>query len=318
MTKLVKNPSTRRAGGRRKADPATRFRAWADDVRQGDWSVRGLRGRCGALADFLAARGTPLPEIEAVLPGGEQNQDAKGYGAWITAFAKLHAMVRLADVRTDGSGPHAGSRDERVLESARMNLPVVVRLSDGEHQVHAKGYHTLRWLTTLDRQLVALIAEANEYPDDVRVQALAPLLESKIVRTWVWVLTTPGAGLPFREDDAQAEPPAWTLTMSVEDLVVVWQAHEQLHGADCRTIAALFPQDPNAQERMSLGGFIGTMAHEWGVPVSSVGMQWTLRELFAQAVDAARSARAAQERAERERKKSEPSGAARPRIMHAT
>src|SRR5690606_38827068 len=104
---------------------------------------------------------------------------------------------------------------------------------------------------------------------DADVALTAPLARSLAVRLWAWILAHPDPGLPF--DEAKpAEPPEWTAALTPEDLVALLKAHVEVHHARVRLVASLFTSDQDADSRLSLSGFLGTVAQELGQRPSDV------------------------------------------------
>jgi hypothetical protein len=269
------------------------------------WTTPAIRERCRNLRRSLTARGWDAAELTAYWPGGTENP-GRARGAWIFCYANLVGMLRVADSRV-AADPVA--LDQAVAE-ALAATPRLVALASGETRtVYPKSYHALRWLDALDRSLIdaatlAAQAEAADVPEQVKLATLAPLVESLAVRLWAWVLTAGGAdgpaGLPFDDDAAAPDPPAWTRALTPMDLLQLAQAHIAVNATRLRTITDGFPSATRGATRLSLSGFLGTAAQELAVRPMELLRRWSLGEVFAQSVTAAQAAREARERAEAE------------------
>jgi hypothetical protein len=184
---------------------------------------------------------------------------------------------------------------DHAVADALAAVPERVRCDDGEERgVHPKSYHALRWLDSLDRQLSLVLAEAArevETTADVAVDALSPLAESLCVRLWAWVLTERGPGLPFEDDDAP-EPPDWTQRLTPGDLIRFAEAHVRVNHKRNALIASAFPGE-KGESRLSLAGFLGTVANDLHTRPFDLLRRWSLGELFAQRVTAAHAQREA-------------------------
>lgn len=266
---------------------------------QRPWTVRALRERCQHLRRSLTARGTDASECAAYWPGGAENP-TRDRGAWVHCYANLVGMLRVADLHA------APGRADGAIAAALAAEPASVTLSDGTvRTVQPKSYHALRWLDTLDHTVqgwAGLMASLRpDAPEELKALALAPLAESLAVRLWAWVITEglpdAPAALPFDEDAAPA-PPAWTSRLTPEDLLTLARAHAEVNGHRLRIIAEAFPSDRTGGSRLPLSGFLGTAAQELGQRPATLLRQWSLGEVFAQAIAAAQAAREARESAE--------------------
>jgi len=135
------------------------------------------------------------------------------------------------------------------------------------------------------------------------------------VRLWVWVLTHPGCGVPWDGDDAPLDPPAWTLDLLPEDLLLIDRAHRLVNAERLRIMTAAFPaaEDGGPPSRLALGGFLAGYAHEHGVQPATLVRRWSLGEVFAASIAAADAHAQAEARAQAKAKRepSSPQHAAR-------
>jgi hypothetical protein len=260
------------------------------------WTQPLVEERCRAVRGSLRARGETDTELDAYAPGGAQNQVADPLGAALHWYALLRGRLAFLEWKQNEERAHG----EAALAAALTNAPAPVTLADGvARAVYPKGYHALKWCDAIDRALQDVTARALDLADEPEVRTLAPLTESLTVRLWAWTLTHPDPDVPFDEGQP-AEPPAWTRALTPEDLVALLRAHMQVNRTRIQQIAALFPAEREAQSRLSLAGFLGTIAQELGHRPTDVLRRWSLGEAFAQAVVAAESAREARARAEDE------------------
>lgn len=253
------------------------------------WSVATITERCRVLHGTLHARKVPTPELDAMAPGGAQNQTADPLGAAVVWYAHLRARFELEQHRA----AEATARAQADVAAALSAEPVPVRLQalDAPTAVYPKSYHALRFLDTLDHALRRVVAVAQD-ADDVGVEAFAPLVESLAVRLWAWILTSEGPELPF-DEHKDAEPPAWTKALTPEDLLTLFEAHLEVNRGRVTRIAQLFPGEGTHESRLSLAGFLGTTAQELGHRPFDLLRRWSVGEAFAQAAVAAQSAREA-------------------------
>lgn len=255
-------------------------------------TIRELRAACAPLESALQDLGAASAEALAALRPGRAAA-GEGDRAWLHYYGELrtrHAVV--SGSQPAGSGGRAtasGLTPELALEQNLGAEPRPVQLSDGTTvHVHPKGLHALRWLDSLDRQLVDTVALASSLstPTDIGApMALVPVVEAYATRLWAWVLTSEGSEVPFDEAAAQLVPPEWTGRMTPEDVLSIWLAHLEVHGQRLRLTAEMYPSDPTrAPSRLSLAGFIGLQAQEMGVRPADLMRRWSLGELFGQSV----------------------------------
>lgn len=263
------------------------------------WSAPHLVERSRVLRGTLLARGEPAAALDRYAPGGADNTTEDPLGARIVEYALLRARYAVLEWQ----GTQDAARGRAALDAALASAPERVTFADGTvRAVAPKSYHALRWCDALDAALQPVRARIERAdPDQMEATTLAPLTESLAVRLWVWILTHPAPGLPFSES-GPADPPEWTTTLTPADVLAVWAAHHRVNRERIALLVTLFPQDPADDEtRLSLSGFLGTVAQELHQRPSEVLRHWSLGEAFAQAVVAAQSAREARARAERDR-----------------
>jgi len=259
------------------------------------WTTSDLQRRCRELRRALQARLLASEtEIADYWPGGSINHEPSSRGKWTYCYANLVRLMGRAEQRDAD-----GLVDAMVAASLANAAQRVVLASGQAMSVLPKSYHALRWLDALDSSLLGVLEKAQSAGEDAAdvIRLTVPLLESLAVQLWAWVITTgmgdEPAALPFAEDDAPT-PPEWTRTLAPEDLLVLAQAHLAVNGRRLRVIAEAFPSDTTSQSRLSLSGFLGTMAQELGVRPAELMRRWSLGEVFAQAVTRAQAAREAQ------------------------
>lgn len=258
------------------------------------WTAETITERCRVLRGTLHARQVPDPELDAMAPGGRDNQTADPLGAAVVWYALLRARFTLEQQRAADAAARA--QDDLAAALGGEGAPVRLSAPDAPRAVYPKSYHALRFLDSLDHALRRVVATAQAL-DDVAVDALAPLTESLAVRLWAWVLTHPQPDLPFDETQG-AEPPAWTAQLTPDDLLALLQGHLEVNRARITRIAQLFPGEGGHDSRLTLAGFLGTIAQELGHRPFDVLRRWSVGEAFAQAAVAAQSAREAREAAE--------------------
>lgn len=266
------------------------------------WSRADLKRRCGELRRAVVRAGSGTEEeIDRYWPGGAINTEQHPVGKWIFCHSNLVRMLGRTEQRDSNAAVH------RAVSASLVAEPVLVTLTDGSaRQVFPKSYHALRWLDTLDHAIGEMASRLRalktlEGNEQLPAETVAPVSESLAVRLWAWVITEGGpdgpATLPF-DENAAPEPPDWTRTLTPEDLIFLAQAHGEVNASRLKIISDAFPADASGGSRLSLAGFLGTVAQEMGVRPADLLRRWSLGEVFAQAVTSAEAAREARARAE--------------------
>jgi hypothetical protein len=259
------------------------------------WSEPLLEERCRILRSSLRARGESDADLDALAPGGSRNQLSDPFGAKLHWYALLQGRLAFVDWKDEENQRRA----EHALAAALSNEPAALTLHNGQQvAVYPKSYHALAWCDALDRALADATQKAIAL-EELEVTTFVPLVNSLAARLWVWILTCREPGVPF-DEGTPGDPPGWTLDLAPEDYLAILEAHVRVNRARIALVATLFPPDREAASRLSLSGFLGTVAQDLGHRPSDVLRRWSLGEAFAQAVVAAQSAREARKRAEDE------------------
>ncbi|MHB1297295.1 MAG: hypothetical protein ACYC0B_02100 [Gemmatimonadaceae bacterium] len=275
-----------------------------DESVTSDLSFQKLRTATELLARQVVSSGCATEEACAARAPGAPGFEEESAEGWLRYFGWLHQQMGTA--RAEVATATAARPLSQVLHEALADTSVPITLRSGEQlSVHAKSLDTLIWLEALDAELELVrsqMADAlanaidHEVPEPTLAQQrmLERLLTGLALRLFVWTLTTEGPGLPFSENERDPEPPAWTRTLHSEDVETLFRAHLQVNHDDLDFLASAFPSDAKpGSTRLPLSGFMGAMAHEWGLPARQVMRQWTLRSLYASAITAGQASREA-------------------------
>jgi hypothetical protein len=293
--------------------------ATAGEVGDGVVTVAHLQAQCETVLRAIVAEGGSRAECEANAPlQFAEEKDAERWLVYLTGLHRRHALLAGGSVAAGASAGSGGDQLSAALADALAEEAVAVEFADGEiRYVHPKSFHALAWLDSLDRQhqrgaqaaaaaaeMVSgglapnVLAEATELNT---LLALAPLASSLSVRLWLWILTNEAPGLPFDEAVKDAEPPAWTLNVTPQDLLKVYEAHLKVNQERLGIIARAFPSDGRSESRLPLVGFIGVIASENGQDAKLLMRRHSLGKLFATSVSATEASRAAHEAAKKRR-----------------
>jgi hypothetical protein len=270
------------------------------------WTRESMAERCRALRGTLLRDGAAESHLDAMAPGGARNPTADPFGAVVVWYALLRAEWELGERRK----VEEAARAEAAVAAALSGTPVPVQLSVAGPgvpiAVYPKSYHALRYCDALDAALREVVALAQSLSDS-EVHAHAVIVETLAVRVWAWILTSPEPGLPFDEMATGVEPPEWTGRLTPDDLLRLLEAHLEANRLRVARIAQLFPPERQHESRLSLSGFLGTVAQELHQRPYGVLRHWSVGETFAQAAVAAQSAREARAAAEAEARDRRPS-----------
>ena len=266
-------------------------------------SYHELRNAAELLArQTVASRCADEATVDAHRPGAAGHEEDSAH-TWLTYFGWLHAQ--MAPTRAGTASGVAARPIGQVMHEALADTPVGVTLRQGlQVSVYPKSLDTLIWLEALDQDLAAVRTQLASALTDVvadepsvdgaQLRLVERLLTGLALRLFVWTLTTEGPGLPFTETDADPSPPEWTRRLQAEDIEALYRAHLQVNREDLDFLAAAFPSEaPPGSSRLPLSGFVGAMAHEWGLPARQVMRQWSMRMLYASGLAASQSAREA-------------------------
>jgi hypothetical protein len=203
-------------------------------------------------------------------------------------------------------------------------------LSFGETvYVRPLSYHALRWRDGLDIRLRRLAAEGLEgralmleawrnpnLDDDERravkeaaseILALAPLAESLVVRTWAWIITAPTPELPFSDEAADIEPPAWTRRLDPDDLIKLFAEDVEVNRRRTQRLAQAFPPDADvAPSRLTVAGFVSAYADGHNLDAEVVMRRWSIGKVYVSALSAGQLQRESFARADDRAKRTRP------------
>jgi hypothetical protein len=234
-------------------------------------------------------------EVSAVWPGGKENR-AKGHAGWIECYASLKSFTRRIEFKQHQQAD-ASLRIADVVKAAAMRTPVPVMLSVGEHLVHPKSIWALSWLDGLDgvtTGMTELLNAASEFEDPETLRMFAPIATALAFRTWAWILTHEGVGLPFGDNNEPIDPPEWTEKLLAEDYLALFIAHRRLHFDAIALMASAMGSDTGPEKsRLGLGGFL-TGTGEASIEPSHIARRWSLPESVASGLGAHETQRVAE------------------------
>ena len=203
-------------------------------------------------------------ELALARPGAQDTQDA-GAEPWLRYYGWLRILHKGGSTGANNGAASApasaveGMSGLSAAEALRAMVHaepkrVVLELDrdsvDARYpkgmvvHVYPKSVPTLWWLCSLDAQVRRLAegarqALALEEETDDRLLATFPLQRGLAEMVWAWILTTPGAGMPFDPNAAQADdPPAHFALLSASDLLALYLAHREIHDTRQRVAGA--------------------------------------------------------------------------------
>lgn len=256
------------------------------------WDEAGLRQRCTDLRETLTRAGLASDEeIELYLPGGRENREPPP-GDWIYCYANLVGMLR----REETPAERVSREDaEAAVLAALRDQPEPVELlataEDGRPRVvhvYPKSFDALCHIIARDRELLKLAAAAHALtesglPENVEWGRRVMDEISYQERVMAWILTTPGAGLPFSPETSPA-PPDDTKALEPADLLAIMRAHQRVNGARIGQVGDLLSRGrPGRRGRgPTWATLAATAASELGVSTRVLLRDWALAAWLAQ------------------------------------
>ncbi len=251
-------------------------------------------------------------EIAAVWPGGARNP-LRGYDGWIECYAQLTAFGERDSMREDARA-NAKARVAEIVARAAAREPVPVELSIGLKAVYPKSAPTLALLDAIDALVVPAAQEVAELQQELahhagagsEAEALAMRVWSAVarslaLRTWAWILLSPGVGTPFG-DTGNIEPPSWTADLTAADVLAIYLAHRSLHHDDVHAMVLAMPRDDGGERSaLGFGGFGIGLAMELKVEPHRVARRWSIPEQVAAGLTMHEQQRVAEANAKRKR-----------------
>lgn len=254
------------------------------------WDEAGLAARCADLRDSLLSLGhVSQADLADYWPGGAENHEAPP-GNWIFCYAQLVRMLGWES--PEASALERAAAEREVLAALRRepaHLELVQALPDGRSHltVYPKSFHALLRLDEQDA-LLARLAEAAEQlrqgPASTLTERLGQVLEEIEYQqqVCVWILTTPGVGLPFGDADLRPVPPTWLAELDAADLVRVLRAHREVNGRRVAALSALIGRARKTVGRASWAVIGASAASELHTASYTLFRDWSLAEWMAQ------------------------------------
>lgn len=254
-----------------------------------------LEARIATLEPTVLRQGNVTSEqLAEWRPGGKENPDPSASGL-LTYLCQLHRWHATGPQQpTSSASPRWTPQALDDVRAALAADPVYVTLASGERRgVFPKSQFALHRIAFLDRALAwaaeqRLALELAHATDAVQLEALQAgiQLQTRLEREFAEIVCHPGPELPW-PDGAGWDPPLapWSATLDPLDLLALRKAFLDVNLLRLHTISertrALADGDTEA---MPLASFLGVMANDLGVQPSVIARQWSLGEVFAQAL----------------------------------
>lgn len=273
------------------SDSLLASQAAADDIPSTDVVGREvIQARCALLEPSVrAVAGVSVAEIEAVRPGGAENPDTSVMG-WLHFLCNLH---RMHERGTAGTASARWQRNELDDVRAAMHAePAPLTLTvPGAWAVYPKGEHALHRCAVIDVCLVFVaerrLALQRAPKTAAAIETLRALVElqARLEGELAWIVTTPGAAVPW-PDGAGHEPalPEWTRALDVLDHIAIRRAHLEVNLSRINAIAERTRGMAKGGEALPLPVFMGMMAGDMGVQPRRFAREWSMGEVFVQAL----------------------------------
>lgn len=242
------------------------------------------------LEQSVRAASTATPaQLDAARPGGAENPDRSAMGLlyYFGALSRWHAMGPSVPTK------HSMRWDSAAMDDLRAALaaePITIVMDSGRKvAVHPKGEHALHRvaLASLSCEWITVqrltLHEAETTPQTLEALRKAIEAEAMLTAEFVWIVTHPGAGLPF-SDDAQWEhdAPAWIREeLTPFDIIAIRRAHLEVNLLRINAISERSRHlAGGGSEAIPLASFLGVMSNELQVQPEVLVRQWSLGAIF--------------------------------------
>lgn len=254
-----------------------------------------LVARCQMLEQSVRSSGhISTMEIDAVRPGGPDNSDTSAHG-WLYFLCVLHRMhERGPAVRTPSGSMKWDAQSMDAVRAALAAEPMAVRLTSGlQVNVHPKGEHALHRLVMLDKAMEYVasqrlrIEQQPGSPTTITALGSAVELQFHLERQFAAILTHEGAGIPRAMAGSawDVEVPEWTATVEPYDILAMRRAHLMVNLARINEVSERTRAYAKGEGgALPIAAFLGLMATELHVQPRELSRNWSLGEVFAQAL----------------------------------
>lgn len=276
---------------------------------------KGLEEKCRILEAHVRHQKLDVgedPPLGDYKPGGKENP-GRGTGALVFWYAQL---VRLCG-KSEYAQDDREQADAAVLDALRnepLSVELIRRAKDSDPDtivVHPKSIgalmvcHGIDWqLGWLGSKVQALKASDDPKHIDLISRALDEI--AKLYALLAWIVSHPGAGLPYPTGEAPPEPPAKFLDLDTLDLPRIAQAFGVVNAQRLQALDALLaPQTGGreaANERPSWSVFVGSLSIRMNRKPSELMYDLSLGELLAMVRTHGHAENEAHEAAKREAK----------------
>lgn len=275
-----------------------------------------LQETCQQYRQSLLVRGkVTRAEIEAVWPGGAENEDRTTWG-WVRCYGSLRAMLgrldpKVVDFETE--------KRRRLILDAMAETPEALELTsfvDGPPAdpvgevarrvvyVFPKSDVALTEIHNRNLVLARLVDDAEvlrahaDTPEDVALLIRATEEQTYLQRLICWIATAPGYGLPYPERTERPELPESVRDLSTIDYYLIAEAFQRVN---VLRLAALHDSQTSAK-RPDWPVFFATLAGELGGDMTAARLMRdrSLAALLAEAAERARGLEEAHQRATRD------------------
>jgi hypothetical protein len=254
--------------------------------------AQSLKERADMIAEHLSARKLATQaEIDACFTEAEEpNLKA--------AMAYAGLRVLLHERAPDNHDKKTRRKNaDRVILDALRGASKAVTLTDPsldlrEVSVHPKSLNALIELAERDHvigffnsgvEALRELAKTDPRPDRIDMLARGVRELAYQQRICVWIVTHPGPGLPFPEEDTSPELPAWLGQLSPVDALMIFRAHEEVNAGRLAALQALPRGRKNGDDgERGWGVYLANLASLLNRTAEQLSRDQSLAALFAQ------------------------------------
>ena len=256
------------------------------------------RAECGLLAEHLVReQAVSDADVKAHTPGGANNPDkgADGWRSFDRWLQRRHAVMVHEQEKQGGNFSDADDMTlVDILRGAPEAVTCVARESDEENSppmrvmVYTKSFHALMEVAQIDKALAWLAAhldrlcttdqvtEAKSLDLMVRIMPEMALLYQRLA----WIVTHPGCGLPYPDDQTAPTPPVRFQRLDAKDFMRINAAHHRVNELNLRAVRNLISKESGGTttDRPSWTVFFGAASEALKVRPETLMRDWSLAE----------------------------------------
>lgn len=252
-----------------------------------------LRVRSAGIAEHLLAKNLATQaEIDACNANTPDDPDTE----MVVTFGNLRVLLAERTPTDEDREKRRARADRVVLDSLRgASKPITLTapIDDlREVSVHPKSMNALIELAERDAVIGLMNAGLDALRDMVTTNPTPEYVDHMArsirevgyqERICVWIVTHPGPGLPFPEEETNPELPPWLAYLSPVDVLLIFAAHEDVNAGRLAALQALPRGKKKANDvERGWGVYLANLASLLNRSAEQLARDHSLAALFAQ------------------------------------